>query len=416
MARLLGDWLESYLEYTYNSEPATNFRLWTGISVIAAALKRKCCLPWGYFNLYPNLYIVLVGPSGSRKGTAMGPGQAMLRRLGVKVASEAITREALIRELKNSSDTQANSDGSRLAMHSSLTIFSKEMTVFLGYNNQQLMADLCDWFDCDERWTYRTKNMGTDEIIGVWVNLIGATTPDLLQTTLPRDAIGGGLTARMIMIYEPRKGKTVVFPIPSEEDKLIGEKLVADLEQISMLSGEFKVTEEFLEEWARWYLQQEASPPFDDQRFGGYIERRATHTLKLSMIVSASESDDLRITKAHLHRAIRLLEGAEQKMLRAFSGVGKARLSDITTRVMQYLGGVGEVDLETLLRKFYYDADKQDMDRILGTLDTMHIIRIGYLKDRTIIKYIGKEDFYGPQRVAGDVEQGGSGRSGEENP
>jgi hypothetical protein len=37
--RALEDWLDAYMFYTDNSEPANNFRLWTAISCIAACLK-----------------------------------------------------------------------------------------------------------------------------------------------------------------------------------------------------------------------------------------------------------------------------------------------------------------------------------------------------------------------------------------
>jgi len=82
------------------------------------------------------------------------------------MAAEATTREALIRALKEAGGTSVGDmvvgDGaiSQLYLHCSLTVYSQELTVFLGYNNMQLMSDLCDWYDCRESWTYRTKNMG----------------------------------------------------------------------------------------------------------------------------------------------------------------------------------------------------------------------------------------------------------------
>jgi hypothetical protein len=104
--RQLKDWLESYLIYTKRSEPPTLYKAWTAVSVLAACLRRKCKLKWGTLTFYPNMYIVLVGPSGRcRKGTAMGPGEDFLTDLGIKVASTSITREALIHQLKTSSDT-----------------------------------------------------------------------------------------------------------------------------------------------------------------------------------------------------------------------------------------------------------------------------------------------------------------------
>lgn len=374
------------MKYTDNSEPSPQFRLWVGISVIAACLQRKCYLPWGMFDIYPNLYIVLVGPSGSRKGTAMGPGYKMLSELGIKMSAEAITREALIRDLKKSTSTQIQEDSS-IYLHSSLTIYSQELTVFLGYNNIQLMADLCDWFDCRDKWTYRTKNMGEDEIIGVWVNLIGATTPDLLQSSLPRDAIGGGLTARMILVYAPRKYKTVIMPFEDEEAKKLRSHLLHDLEKISVMSGPFTVTKAFMDEWSSWYGAQDKVSPFDDVRLSGYVERRPMHVLKLSMIMSASRSSDMVIDRQDIINAVNCLMVVERDMLKAYSGVGKNKLSDVVSRIAAYIGLKKEVTIEELMLNNYFDVSSKDMVEVIRTLKDMGVITEVIRGNKVYIKY-----------------------------
>jgi hypothetical protein len=347
MSRSNKDWITSFKDYTANSEPPDLYKEWVAISVIASALQRKCYLEWGPLTFYPNMYVVLVGPSGKcRKGTAMGPGYKFLRDIGSNLAAEAITREALIRELKNCSATHIDPVDSSVSMHASLTIFSPELTVFLGYNNLQLMSDLTDWYDCRDRWTYRTKNMGTDEIVGVWVNLIGATTPELIQSTLPRDAIGGGLSSRIIFVYEEKKGKIVPAPFLTDKEVALREGLLSDLERIGMMSGTFKVDQDFVDLWIEWYTAQEDNPPFDDQRFAGYFERRPNHVLKLSMILSASEGDSQILTKKILERAIDVLTRTEKKMPYTFSGYGKSEISEVMSRVMAFIANAGETTFE----------------------------------------------------------------------
>lgn len=391
MGRVLEDWLEGYLKYTENSEPPYTYKLWTGISVIASCLRRKCVLNWGTLTFYPNMYIVLVGPSGKcRKGTAMKPGTKLLREMGIKVASESITREALIRELRDSSDNQVDISTGTPHLHSSLTIYSEELTVFLGYNNQQLMADLCNWYDCGDKWTYRTKNMGTDAIQGVWVHLQGATTPDLLQTTLPRDAIGGGLTSRIIFVYEFKKGKTVLVPFLTDEEKAMEELLLQDLGRIALMAGEFKLTEGFIEHWVDWYSKQDKQrgPIFDDYRFSGYVERRPTHAMKLSMILSASRSSDMIITEDDLKRALKILALTEIKMPHTFSGIGRLEISDIVHRIMAFVAQVKEVTFSDLFRIFYQDIDREGLDKIVTTMETLKFATRTQGRDDVIIKYV----------------------------
>jgi len=371
----VNNWIQTYLEYTEKSEPPSLYKEWVAVSVIASVLQRKCYISWGDLKFYPNMYVVLVGPSGrTRKGTAMGPGAAMLRELGIPMAAEAITREALIRELKNSNDATV-SMGKVLELHSSLTIFSQELTVFLGYNNTALMSDLTDWYDCRDRWTYRTKNMGTDEIINVWVNLIGATTPELVQSTLPRDAIGGGLTSRIIFVYEKDKSKLSPAPFLTEKEIKLKQDLLIELERIGTLRGAFEPTDSFIDTYIDWYVKQAKNPPFEDSRFSGYIERRANHLFKLCIIHSASVRADKVVDEEVFHMALDLLERTEVNMVHTFAGVGKGQHTDVMSRIMQYIGLKGQVTYEELMKQFYFDADRTAMDEILSTLMAMKFCR-----------------------------------------
>ena len=139
--RRLTDWIDAYMTFTENTEPAELFRKWTAVSVICAALRRKCRLDWGSLTFYPNMYIILVGPSGSRKGTAMDPAYEIACEIAdIKMAAEATTRESLIRQLKKANYTEHNLVTGKPDYHSSLTIWSQELTVFLGYHNRQLRS------------------------------------------------------------------------------------------------------------------------------------------------------------------------------------------------------------------------------------------------------------------------------------
>lgn len=374
MSRILPDWIDGFMEFTGNSEPPELFRRWTSISVIASALRRKCFLPWGSLTFYPNMYIVLVAPSGkARKGTAMGPGMDFITGdgLGIKLAAEAITREALIRELKNSSDNVTDTTTGQWIFHASLTVYSQELTVFLGYRNYNLMADLTDWYDCRRKWTYRTKWSGTDEIEGVWCNLFGATTPELIQASMPVDAIGLGLTSRMIFVYEERKGKIVPDPFWRDEEMEMKRKLIMDLEQIAMMAGEFSVTDDFVGYWTEWYVAQEDRPPFVDSKFNGYFERRPTHVMKLSMVLNAARTDSMIISDVDLRKAIQILEATEIKMPNTFSGVGKSSQAEVLSKAMAEIGNRGRTTFSDLMNKFRNDVNSRELEQILDSLEAM---------------------------------------------
>jgi hypothetical protein len=387
--RQLDDWLDAYLLYTSNTEPPTQFHRWIGLSVIASALQRKCRLDWGSLTFYPNLYIVLVAPSGrARKGTAMSIGLSMLEEIGIKLAAESITREALVRELADANLSVVYPDSDRVEFHSSLTIFSPELTVFLGHNNFQLMSDLTDWYDCRTRWVYRTKNMGTDEIMGVWVNLIGATTPSLIQTALPMDAIGGGLTSRIIFVFEQNKGKIVAAPFLTDEERILRTKLIQDLEQIRLLQGQFRVTKQFVPLWVDWYHAQENAPPFNDMRFMGYIERRPNHIMKLCQILNASRTSSMTIDACDLEKAISILNATEKKMPLAFSGVGRLEYADILSDIIEYCFKNKTVKISDLMTRYASDADPKLMSSIIESLAIRKIVQVGMVGEEKVLRYI----------------------------
>ena len=379
MPRELTDWLDSYLQFTHNSEPPELYHTWTAISTVAAVMQRKCFVNWGPLQFFPNMYIVLVGPAGkARKGTAMKYGKDLLSRLGVKMAAESITREALVREIQKSYDTIVDDITGEMTFHSSLTIYAPELVVFLGYNQQTLMMDLTDWFDCghgpEGKWTYRTKHQGTDEITGVWVNLIGATTPELLRSSLNTDAVGGGLTSRIIFVYEDGKRISIPVPFQTREELELGEKLYYDLEQIHLLKGQFKPTPDFIEMWKEWYVREDNRKIFDIPHLDAYCERRAVHIMKLSMILNACRTSDMTLTSHDLSRAISLLERTELKMPITFTGIGKSPHAEVLAKIMRDIGMRGEMTLSEIQRKYYHDADSKVLNIIVETLLSMGFI------------------------------------------
>lgn len=387
--RLCDDWITDYLAFTeYNTEPPVLYRHWTAISVIAAALQRKVFLNW-HDCLYPNMYICLVGPPACRKGTAMGPGYKLLVEKGIRMAAEATTRESLIRFLRESGTMDVDDQGTAL-IHASLTVFSQEFTVFLGYNNQTLMSDLTDWFDCRERWTYRTKNMGEDDIIGVFMNIIGATTPELIHSALPVDAVGSGLTSRMIFVYEEAKGPKCPAPFATSKHKDIRDRVSKDLSQIMLMRGEFKIASDFMDVWTEWYMC--TSPSFEDIRFAGYFERRQLHLLKLSMIMSASRSNDMRITIGDFERARALLEVTERKMPMTFMGHGRNRDADLIPQIMALCGNSSTIRYSALMKHFYRDVDARGLEATVQSMRQMGLIRVDNSEADAVIHYIPRSE------------------------
>jgi energy-coupling factor transporter ATP-binding protein EcfA2 len=368
------------MQLTENSEPPILFRKWAGISAIASALQRKVRVELGLsLTFYPNLYVVLVGPSATGKGTAMKFASDIIEQVpSIRLSAQATSLQALIRRMKETNLTDIDLVTGEQQYHSSLTIFSTEFTVFLGYHNKELIAALCEWYDCQSRWSYETIARKKEEVIGVWVNLFAGTTPDSIQASLPIESIGGGLTSRIIFVVEERRAKLVVIPTKTEKEVMLQQALVNDLETISMISGKMNYTEGFLAYYSDWCHDAANNPPFYDKKFDGYCGRRRKHLLTLSMICTASHSDDMIMTADDIERASKLLAEVELKMGTVFKGIGRSDISSLINDAIVFVTNshVPDIPIWQFAKHFEGDMDKLAMDRVLYTLEAMGLVSI----------------------------------------
>ena len=375
-SRQLDDWIEAFVKYTDNTEPPESYRRWVAISTMASALQRKCKLDWGSETFFPNMYIVLVGPPAARKGTAMRTGKDLLDQIGIAVSADESSRQKLVKSLQEMGVADQDDLG-RITFHSSMTLYSSELTVFLGYGAKELLAMLCKWYDCEPRYVYDTLQRGKEEVPNVWCNLMGATTPGQLQASLPEDAVGSGFTSRVVFVYEHNKGKLVRKP--TLEDQLL-EPLLHDLGRVRNLSGDFTVLPDAEDIYYDWYEHSEDEAIFTDYRMEYYVQRRPTHLFKLSMIISAARGDDKIITPIDLKEAIKVLEGAEKNMSQVFAGVGANPLAGIQFRILNIVRELGPTETAVVADALQSDASFSQFGEAIQSLEQMGHIKIDIIK------------------------------------
>jgi len=380
---MLADWVDSYMDFTSNTEPPEGFRRWVALSTLASVMERKCVLNWGTEVFYPNMFIVLVGPPAARKGTAMRVGKSFLDALGIPVASDESSRQKLIKSLQESASVDQTEHGDMIH-HSSMTIHSSELTVFLGYGSREMLSMLCKWYDCENRYTYDTHARGKEEVPNVWVHLLGATTPGQLRAALPEDAVGSGFTSRVVFVYEEKKGKTVLKPSLSNEQIRLGELLAQDLAEIRNIVGEFIPTAEYEERYYSWYAESESKQVFLDPRLDYYVQRRPTHLFKLSMLCSASRGSSKILELEDLERAIDYLHEAEADMPQVFSGVGANPLAAVQSRLGGLVKQMGTVPISTIAQMLADDASATQLMEAIQSLQQQGKVRYDIVNQRLI--------------------------------
>jgi len=375
---MLKDWLDGYLTFTQFTEPKELYRKWVGISTLASCLERKVFGKWVHTPTYANMYIVLVGPPGRpRKTTAIRQGLEFLQEMDINLAADVITKEALRRRLANCTRmmTTVGTETSSVGLHASMTIHAEELTVFLGYKNLDLMTDLGAWYDCKDTWTYETKNKGVDDVKGVWVNLLGATTPELLQTAIPKELIGGGFASRLLMIYEDDLNKPIPYHKLTAEEIVLQEMLIQDLRDVSILKGEFTLSPEYITDYSAWYGMQMAQPIFMDSRLQAYESRRPTHIRKLSMIANVNHTNNMVLRTRDLLTAVEWLEEAEINLPRIYQDIGAQPLYELEkqmgTWIARQIQTRGPFRVSELVQQFQSHVSNEDMSHLLMRFDMM---------------------------------------------
>lgn len=398
--RKLEDWLTSYLEYSKSAEAPDKFHFWTGVSVIAGALRRRVWIDMGYFDWTPNFYIIFVAPPGVvAKSTTVNTGMRLLRQLSdIRFGPDVVTWQALTQALASSTEEFPLPDSSAFMPMSALTIVSSEFGTFLNPQDREMVDVLVSLWDGQKgAWEKMTKTQGSDIIVNPWINLIACTTPSWLAGNFPQYMIGGGFTSRCIFVYAEKKRKLIAYPkdeiIPAEFEALRAD-LVHDLEVISQLVGEYVLTPEAKEYGKEWYAKHNngARPKhLDENTWGGYWARKQTHVHKLSIILAASMRDDPFILPEDLDRADKLMKTVETDMPKVFSLMGKSQESKSNEAVLGVVRRHGTIDRDTLVQQLFDSMGIKEIIDSIYSLAQAGLIQIHNVKGRVVLHYAGQD-------------------------
>jgi len=371
----LKNWLEGYQLLMEETEPARAFDKWTGYAVIAAALRRKVCLQLGRLTYYPNIYVVFVAEPGvARKTQAIKYGVNFLNTIpDIRMSADSATKEAMTDDIELAKG-EALMDSGETLMHSSLNIISKEFESFLGQKkeNTRMLTALTDLFDCPDEWKSRTRHGTSNAIVRPWVNLLAATTPDSLASSLPATAVGGGLTSRILFIWADKKKKSVAVPAMTEDEVKLKDKLERDLFQISRMGGNYAMTADCLKRWTDWYDTYDEDESgirvCTDKSFSGWYSRKPTYILKVAMLCAAAETNQLLLHWYQVEKAMSEIKDVEYLMGNAFKAIGRSEISAEVDIVLSIIKAKRWVSEKQLMSEIWRDIDGAKFDNVIDTL------------------------------------------------
>ena len=336
--RLRKGWIQSYLDYTEGQESPSKFHFFAALSVLAGVARRHIFLNRGYYILYPNIYVILVAGSAiCRKSTACNIAMNFIFELELKhVFHGKITSEGLLEFM---SQIKPHHVQGKPVVDTSPFIYSDELHVlFSGQTyTEQLTKIFTDFYGGKKQWDYKTKNSGTASIRNASPTILAASTPIWLAKAFPPELIHAGLTGRSFFVYESR-GKRIAHP--EMPPKKLHQDLMHDLSHISNLTGEFRWTEDAHDAFRTWYETLDYGSESDVLE--SYYARKPDHALKLAMLLSINESDDLVINLKYWNHALRVLSEVESNTRYAFQYMGtpEAALAGELLAVVRAMDGV----------------------------------------------------------------------------
>jgi len=319
--RVFNSWISGWMDFTKGLSTPTLFRKWTAIAAIAGALERKVWLKIQGNYLYPGCYIIFVAPPGVGKTIVTSRVRALWNELDDQhLASVSLTKAALIDDLRDASRNIIRpQEIPSVVSFNSLKIVANELGVLIPtyeYEFMNVMTDLWDGHPYSER--RRTKDLNF-KIEAPQINLVAGTTPSYLTHVLPEGAWDQGFLARTMLIYS---GEVILQPLFddiafSNED---WKHLVTDLKHIGALYGKMTFAPNAAALINNWHMSG-GEPRPEHPKLANYNIRRTVHLLKLCMIASVADSNELVITLTHAQQALDWLLEAEHHMQDIFKAM-----------------------------------------------------------------------------------------------
>ena len=387
------DVFRNWMQYTAETESPVHYNRWSWLTSLGACIGRKAWTDLGVVgNIYPTLYVQLLGAPSTRKSTPIKIVKRMLAAAGYANFSASKTRvekflsdlagidlEDVVPESKGKYDavTAENLWGGDTSNREPREVYivADEFNDFAGAGNTDfytLLGNLWDWDSPDELFKQRFKNSRSVSIYQPTISLLSGNTPELFARCFPPETLGTGFLARLLLIHGEPSGRRIT--IPPQPDKILTASLISYLNKLMAFSpGHLTRTPEAMEYLDAIYQQGEL---MEDVRFKAYDGRRFTQLLKLAVIISTAKFQK-EITGEDVIQANTILSHAEILMPKALGEFGKSKNSDVANKILAYLDTVSKpASIVEIWKQVRRDLpEMRDLVNIMQGLQTAEVVQ-----------------------------------------
>lgn len=316
------DFIERWMEVTDGVSSPDQFRLWTGISLVAGACERRVWARAAKAQTFPNLYVLLTAAPGVGKQIITlakqlwrsvkepGNGPAAFR-----VAPTQMTKASLVDVLGKSKQLKMLKHGN--VEYCSLLIAAEEFQVLLPTYDTEYIATLNEVFNNPDMPYEEHRRTGSVREISInypQLNILAGVQPSYFVSTFPEEAWSTGFARRIIMVYAGEGKFQELFQDsddPTEGEGWTG--LLAGMSHISAMYGQCSWEPAAAELLAKWH-RAKGPPNPTHSKLVHYNNSRTMFAIKLAIVSAVSRSGGLVITLADVERGLSWLLNAESRM------------------------------------------------------------------------------------------------------
>jgi hypothetical protein len=295
-----------YLHSIGKSEVPEIFHHWSFISLVAATLANRVYTMKFGSRLYPNLYLMLLGSSGSGKGTAIKLVQRLAERLDNQSALNffrgKITAQALLSRIGNN----PGDNKSELVKPSNIWLVTPELGMAIGEREQarSFVKHVTELYEGDYTFVEETRTRGTFTIKDPCINWLSGTTGNWLTESVSRSDILSGFFARVQPILGVKEDNDTRYlrPVLPPDAAEVSSAIVERLSRLLLVHGEVRMTSAAQEVHNNWYMNRPTVSEHEGTR--PYWERQDDIVLKLAMIFCLMNSEKPLVLAGDMEEAI----------------------------------------------------------------------------------------------------------------
>lgn len=399
------------MTWNEGTEVPEQYFFWSGISALSALVNGQVWTHMGRYQIFPNMYIVLLGPPGNGKTSALRRAEKIIRQFDdVSLSAQAETAEGLVRFMRDNCVRTFDFGDGQMTPYTPVSCYLSELSNFFGRDPGGMIDLLTGIWDCGgETFHRRTKGQGEDKLPRPNLNLLAGTTQDWITTYLKTDIIGGGFTRRVVFVNELMGDDTNRNPWPEDtpEGLTAFNNCIAYGRILRELRGEMKYGPGARTWWDKWYTTREISREPDVR---GYHKSKPTILLKVATLIALSNEPKMEISISDLEVALALLDKSEIHLSRVFQGIGRNELNTVAMKIVEFVFNANTIkytdktpDGQEIIRSacmvpekfihgtFYREAPKKELEEIIAHLiSTDRLFR--YIDHKSNRTYLGLKE------------------------